>query len=447
MSGGDRPKTLRARLFVAIVIVLAGLLTHGSYAGTGDAPHYVAILHSLAFDGDLDLSNNYGRNEALIADGGLAPELHVRWMAGGIARPVHDIGMPLLFVPYARIAAPAASWLAPRAPGIMRRLHLTPGVLYRNLLAVPMILLAGVLGVQMFNTFVGAGSRDDTAFWIALLIALSPPLLIYGILFFTELVSALICLIVFRLIALDDGPRTPAVWALAGAGAGLLLLVHVRNVGLVAGFTVVVLQDWWRRRAARDTIAFATPLVAFTIVRTAVNHHLWGTWFGTPIAHSAAWEGFGAQITTALTRLGGMFLDQEFGLLPYAPVFLLAVFGFVVMARSRPALAWRVGLVAGAYLLPIVLPITNWVGFTAGWSPAARFLVPIVPLLAIGVAAAIPATPRAILGPVLVLQIVINAYVWQHPKILWNDGDGVAAVCERGSASVCRFLPSFVEKE
>jgi hypothetical protein len=447
MRQSDPGETRGTRLFVVIVLVLGGLLTHGSYAGTGDAPHYLVILHSLAFDGDLDLSNNYGASEPLIADGGLAPELHVRWEPGGVARPVHDIGMPLLFVPYARIAVPAVSRLAPRAPALMRRLHLTPGVLYRNLIAVPMILLAGLLGIQMLQAFVAAGSSTRIAFWTALLVALSPPLLIYGILFFTELLSALIGFVVFRAIALDDHPKPPVVWAPAGAAAGALLLVHIRNAGLVAGLMVVALHEAWRRRAPREAAAFAMSLGAPVIVRTAINDRLWGTWFATPIAHGAPWDGLGAQLGTALTRLGGMFLDQEFGLLPYAPVLLLAVLGFVLMARTRPTLALRIAAVAGSYLLLILLPITNWVGWTAGWSPAARFLVPIVPMLALGVAAAIPATPRAILIPILALQVAIDAYVWQHPKVLWNDGDGVAAICERETSRICRFLPSFVVKE
>lgn len=79
--------------------------------------------------------------------------------------------------------------------------------------------------------------------------------------------------------------------------------------------------------------------------------------------------------------------------------------------------------------------------------PVARFLVPIVALFAIGVAAAIQAIPRAILVPILVLQVAIDAYVWQHPKVLWNDGDGVAAVCGRDITSLRCFLPSFVVKK
>jgi uncharacterized membrane protein len=90
-----------------------------------------------------------------------------------------------------------------------------------------------------------------------------------------------------------------------------------------------------------------------------------------------------------------------------------------------------------------MLPITNVHGWTGGWSPPARFLVPIVPLLAIGLVAAVRATPRLILVPILVLQIAIDVYAWQHPKNLWNDGDGVAAVCARDGLRLCAYLPSF----
>jgi hypothetical protein len=86
---------------------------------------------------------------------------------------------------------------------------------------------------------------------------------------------------------------------------------------------------------------------------------------------------------------------------------------------------------------------TPWTG---GWSPAARFLAPVVPLLGIAVAAAIPVLPRALLIAIVALQITIDAYAWQHPKNMWNDGDGVAAVCARGGMTFCRYLPSFTDR-
>jgi hypothetical protein len=47
-----------------------------------------------------------------------------------------------------------------------------------------------------------------------------------------------------------------------------------------------------------------------------------------------------------------------------------------------------------------------------------------------------------VLALVFVLQIAIDAYAWQTPKVLWNDGDGTAAFCARGGAAVCPYLPS-----
>jgi hypothetical protein len=96
-------------------------------------------------------------------------------------------------------------------------------------------------------------------------------------------------------------------------------------------------------------------------------------------------------------------------------------------------------------MISLILPITNAIGWTGGWSPAARFLVPIVPLLAIGVAAGVRTLPRVIVLPLVAVQVGINAYVWQHPKILWNNGTGTAAICSRIGDQICAHLPSFVK--
>jgi hypothetical protein len=65
-----------------------------------------------------------------------------------------------------------------------------------------------------------------------------------------------------------------------------------------------------------------------------------------------------------------------------------------------------------------------------------------VPLLAIFAFSAIRALPRPLVVILLAIQIAIDAYVWQHPKVLWNDGDGRAAFCERLGETVCSRLPS-----
>jgi hypothetical protein len=435
-------------LFAVVWLGLLGLSSHGTYAGSGDEPHYLAITHSLAFDFDLDLANNYGAAEPLIADGTLLPETHIQPGVGGVLRPIHDAGMPLLFAPVVRVMAPLASWTGSHlSASAMQRLRLTPAGLYRKLLSLVMASIGAFLACVLFDALMTIGASRRAAFWTAMLVALSPPLVIFSILFFTEVVSALLGLLAFRTLALDR-ESTPRQWLLAGAAVGFLLLVHARNVGLVAGLVVIAAVRLLRERSQIRTAAFAAPLAFMLAVRTAVIHLSWGTFVTTPIASPGSWTGLGDVLRVAFTRLAGMLVDQEFGLLPYAPVFALAIVGIFAMWRADRPLARNVTIVAGAYLLTVLLPFTNPIGWTGGWCPAARFMTPIVPLLALGLVRGMAVTPRPVVMFVLALQIGLDAYFWQHPKNLWNDNNGQAAVCDRGAVplSVCRYLPSLVTR-
>jgi hypothetical protein len=81
---------------------------------------------------------------------------------------------------------------------------------------------------------------------------------------------------------------------------------------------------------------------------------------------------------TPLRTLVGLFVDGAFGLLPYAPVFLLALAGLPLLFGRGRRDRWAFALLGLGVLLP-VLGWRNWFGF----SPPARFTVPLVPLLAI----------------------------------------------------------------
>ncbi len=443
MSGeSSTGKRARRLLTLLVVLVLWGLMTHGNYAGSGDEPHYLAIAHSVAFDGDFDLSNNYGASEPLVGAGVLQPELHVRSGAGGVARPVHDVGMPVLFAPYVRLAVPLTNWLTRAIPeSTLQRARLNPPLLYRHFISLGMIVVAVMLARVLFNTLIGLGASPNGALGLTALLGLSPPLLIFSILFFTELLSALLCLFVFTRIVLTDTRGSQRWWWL-GCATGLLFLVHARNIGLMlplAALAMVQLRAPARRAESR---AFALGLAVLLAVRTAVNYAFWGEWISNPHARLGDWPGVWGLLSESATRLAGLLVDQEFGLLIYAPIYVLALVGLGVWLRARATLARAIIVVAGAYLALVVCPITNVHGWTGGWSPAARFLTPLTPLLSLCVLAGLRAVPKAIAIGAIALQVIISAYVWQHPKVLWNDGDGRAAICDAIGERVCRWLPS-----
>ena len=436
--------TRRARrvLQAIVVLVLWGFITHGTYAGTGDEPHYLAIAHSIAFDGDLDLANNYGANEPLVGGGVLQPEAHVRPGVDGIARPVHDIGMPLVFAPFVRLAVPLTNALTRVVPeATMRRARLNPPVLYRQLLSLAMIALAAVLASLMFNALVALGASTRTAFGTAALLMLSPPLLVFSVLFFTELLSALLCFVVFYRICLRDVRGTVHWWWL-GCLTGFLFLLHARNIGLAIPLTALALYQLRGPVRRSEAGAFALGVCALLAVRTGVNYWFWGALISGPHARLAGWPGWASLIGEATTRTIGLLVDQEFGLLIYAPIYVVALWGSRALMRQRRDVAVSVFLTAGLYVALIICPLTNVHGWTGGWNPAARFLTPIVPLLGLLVFAGLRAAPRAIAVMVVPLQISISFYAWQHPKILWNDGDGRAAFCEQLGERLCTYLPS-----
>ena len=436
------PDTRRLKRFLrlAIALVLLGLLTHGTFAGSGDEPHYLAIAHSVAFDHDLDLANNYGANEPLIGGGGLAPESHLHAGVGGVMRPVHDVGMPLVFAPVVRILRPLAAWLSTTLPeSFLRRVRVTPTVLYRHLVSMVMVLLTVWLAGMLFDAFVRLGTPPRTAAWIAALVILSPPLLIFSILFFTELPAAALTFYVFRRTVLAPA-TTVAGWVVAGAVTGFLFLLHARNAGLVAPLLVLGLSAAWREKRAVHAAAFVAAAAVLLALRTAINHSFWGTWLTTPHAALGSGSDVVWTIRTMALRLTGMLVDQEFGLLIYAPFLLLVPLGLVRM-RERPV-ARAVMFVSVCYVALMLWPVTNVHGWQGGWNPAARFVLPVVPLLALALPSALGAAPRALVILLLVVQAGLDAYMWQHPKDLWNDGDGVAAVCSRVGPEWCRWLPA-----
>ena len=107
---------------------------------------------------------------------------------------------------------------------------------------------------------------------------------------------------------------------------GLLVLIHVRNAGLVLALLPLALRPA-RLRGAPAAGAMLAGFAALLLVRTAINHAFWGTWITTPHAALGQPAGLMATAREAGIRLAGMAIDQEFGLLPYAPI----------MIRSRSA--------------------------------------------------------------------------------------------------------------
>ena len=441
----DRP---RRYLVVAVLLVLWGLITHGTSAGTGDEPHYQMIAHSIVFDRDLDVANNYADKSNLVFDGGLEAGSHARAGRGGTLRPAHDIGMPIVFAPYFAVAYPLAKFAAENVPQrLLDRARLNGWLILRHLLSFAMIAITAWIAVRLYETF-GALSGQPTraALWAALFV-LSPPILSHSFLFFTEILTAAIVLgVLLRL----RRPHVSSIEAVvAGLATGYLMLIHARNVGLCAGLIAVAAVRFWQSER-NHAWRFVGAAVAMLMVRSAVTFYFWGTWITTPHARMGVASGVGPQLGEASNRVLGLLFDQSHGLIFAAPIFLLLPLGWARLWRRDRAFALQIAVVVLAYLVPVAIPAINPHGWRGGWAPAARFLVPIVPLLTIVAFSAVAPRPRAPMWVValIVIQVGIDAVVWQRPRLLWNEGEkphasALYSYLDGGSGRITSWLPLF----
>ena len=106
------------------------------------------------------------------------------------------------------------------------------------------------------------------------------------------------------------------------------------------------------------------------------------------------------EIGNRLYRLLGLWVDREFGLLRWAPVFLLAVPGVVLARRDPGAMRWLLLPLGVQILVAAFLSITM-----RGWWFPGRMLIVVVPLLvplvALGLSLAVRARAPAALAVIL----------------------------------------------
>jgi len=399
----------RRRLLVPGVILLVtwSMTTHGKFSTSGDEPHYLIMAESLVTDGDLDLQNNYRDGDARqfgVSDLQAGP--HVRRTPSGALRSVHDIGLPIAIVPAYVVATRVAAWVP---DSWLARVRQSRGLFAYSLVSLCLMaatawgsfLLAAGLARQV------PGGRADL---VVLVMALTPPVLSHAFLVFPETVAFVVVCGVMWLWLLDEAELSPGRVLLVLATVACMPWLHRKYSPLVLGLLVVLAVrhlPWLRRqsRPVRVTLALTATLPhAALYAWTAVT---WGTAGGPHMLDAVPFSASGLP-TGAL----GLLFDRERGLVGYAPVYLLT--------PACLALAWRNVRWLMLPMTAFFLPMAAFVTWDAGFSPAARFLVPLTPIVAVAAALALAHRPlRRAFAPILVLQVVIGAVVWQRPRLLW----------------------------
>lgn len=310
------------------------------------------------------------------------------------------------------VLAPGPSLLlAPTllADRLLNRLGGTPGRLGLTLLAWNG--LAAGLIVALYGLLRDATGRGGLAAALAAGFALTPPFLFYPFQFYPEMPGALVLALALRTLLFRSRWDTSVAIRL-----GLLLatLPWLHQKFLPVWGVLVAMAVW----IAVDRLVTLGALLgllvpqAVTIGLTALyNFGITGS--ACPDALFLAWGPGG--VTTAHLGQGffGLLLDQRYGILPYAPAYLLALAG--LFAAGRGAARLRLALpAAGAYYLTVAAA-DDWHGAV---SNLGRYFMPVAPYAIALVAVGVAASARR---GVVCLVLALSAWTGLCARGLWLD--------------------------
>ncbi len=351
---------------------------------TADEPHYLIAMQSLAGDHDLDLRDEYDRQDYFDFYPVPLPDRHtIRF--GEREYPIHDVGLPLLgALPFA----------------IARR----TGVLVLVCLVGAAFAWRGYL----FLRRVAFGR--DVALLATAAVVLGHPVFTYTTQIYPDLFGALVVLLVAEPL---DRPASVARLASASALLGTLPWLSVRlwfvvvGLGLVLGYRALrpLIDGRWRA-AARLVAAGALPFAVLIGAYGALDFAL----YAVPLPNFGYFAIRDQQVVLAYTpQLGltGLLLDRTFGLLSYTPLYALAFFGAVPLWRRGRALG-SAGLsalvLASATYLVYVGDVQYW---WADDAPPSRYLLATTPLLLCALAAGLERARETVAR-----ALVLTAAAW-----------------------------------
>lgn len=412
----------RSVVFVASLVLYVSLgLRFTSAAGFGgDEPHYLVITHSLLVDHDLDIANNHERRDyRAFFPGDLRPDYLQRAQHGEIYS-IHAPGLPALLVP---------AYAAGGASGAI----------------VAMAILAALTALAVFDTAVLlAGPHTATLVWAA--VCLTVPFLPHAWLIYPELPGALV--VAWSVLWIREPDASSRRTFVHGVLLACLPWLHTKFVVFLA------LLAAWQCLRLRPRVKQLAVLLAPIAMSVAAWLYFFHRTYGTldpeaPYGSSTKLNVLAQNIPHGIL---GLLFDQKFGLFVYSPIYVLALAGLVMMWRDARLRAFAAGLtlVGAAFLLST----TRFYMWWGGSSAPARFLVPVVPLLAPGIAVAVDrlrgVAGRAAVFVLLLASLGIAAVCLAPPRAgyLFSDPHGVAGLVQamQGSAPLDASLPTFTEE-
>jgi len=346
---------------------------------SGDEPYYLLSSHSLIKEGDINVADNYARQDYFYFyskkdNPRLRLGIYGRYGRRGkdTIYPINLPGISVLMLPF--------YWLS----GFFSGRWLT------YILKASLSPWAALLGLQLYLYARELWGRERLALGLWALYSFSSPVLFFAVHLYPEIPAALFCFYIFRKVA-GSSPLSVIQLLLLGLLLGLLPWFGLKFNFLFWSLILVSLYFLIIRRGVRfKTLALIAPALVSMALFYLFIRSLYGTF--SPIA---VYEGvltperteafkqtlLAIPLRARVDAFLDYFLDQRDGLLLYSPVYFFSFLGLVEIWRRKKQDFWCF-LIIG---LPFVV---NYALFThrQGASPQGRVLAPLswIGVIAIG---------------------------------------------------------------
>ena len=399
---GERAVVVLLVLLCAVPMLVLAWLRLQLHAPAGDEPHYLIISQAIEMYGSFDVQRIYD-NHDYSAFYPLPIEPHTSPGPSGLPLPLHSVGGPVL-------------WLIPFLLG-----GRAGAVAF--MVAVSLLIVANVYWLCR-----GLQVGRWTAFAVGLAFGLGTPVLTYSSMTFVEPIGALVC--VYALRVLHQGRLRTRDLLLVSASLGVLPWVHSRFLLFPVAFLTFVLIRLGREegRHARRFLWATAPAAVLLLGFEAYNLLMWHT---LDVAPNQVNVGAVPFQNNPLPVLAAVALDQQVGFLANFPIFLLVLPGVLFMA-SRRWTSLHVHVLAA--VVPYTLVICSFPEWEGAWSPPARFMAVVLPMLAGYVGVALQRGPAVVVSA-LGCAAVVYAGVLTTLAVFTHDG-GFSAPTPAGDARV-----------
>jgi hypothetical protein len=393
----------------------------------GDEPHYLVMAQSLWRDGDLKIENNHARGDYREY---FARELKPDYLTRGSDQEIysiHPVGMPVLMAP---VYAAGGYWAV----------------------VIALVLCAAFAAAIMWRFTLDATNAPGAATFAWAAIALTSPFLYNTFTVYPEIVAALAVAVAFsRALDAQAWPRGQLRWLAVGVACATLPWLSTKYAPMSAALVLVALA---RLNPVRARLAAAAVVLPYGLSLVAWFSFFYAYW-GTPLPSAP----YGAMAQTSPRNLvfgaPGLLFDQEYGVLAYAPVYILAVTGLIGMVRAggdERRRATETALVFAALLGTVGAFRIWWGGAASPGRPLASGLLLLALPIAMAARSAPVASPRRAGHHLLLwvsVGVAVTLAVAQQGLLLNNGRDGTSSLLEylSPSGNLWSLAPTFTFHE